>query len=136
MKTNTDLFSLVGKIVVNSVEWKQLGIFLFSCLSFFSFLLLLFKCSCFDTVNSGSGNITGFWWNSLRLVENITTSELLCFVPSKTLLIHAAKFTATCNDRIVLFLLLKPKHMRKICRIEFYLVICANFHRFMLIYTV
>lgn len=34
-----------------------------------------------------------------------------------------------------LVFLLKPEHMRKICRTEFYLVICANFYRFMLIYT-
>lgn len=30
MKTNTDLFSLVGKTMVNSAEWNQLGIFVAS----------------------------------------------------------------------------------------------------------
>lgn len=40
VKTNTDLFSLVGKTMVNSAEWNQLGIF---CLLLF---LLLCKCSC------------------------------------------------------------------------------------------
>lgn len=98
-KTNTDLFSLAGKTMVNSAEWNQLG-------DFFCFLLflLLCKCSCscaslscgiFCDIKYKSEQTVLFliWW----MMENIEITDPLFFMTFLFL------FVFLCRRRWLLF---------------------------------
>lgn len=101
-KTNTDLFSLVGKTMVNSAEWNQLGIFVSI------FFLLLCKCSCsyaslscgiFCDIQYKSEQTVLFliWW----MMENIEITDPF-FMMFLFLFVSCADVAGFCSPQCML----------------------------------
>lgn len=125
VKTNTDLFSLVGKIMVNSIEWKQLGIFVFLFVCFFFYYLnapvstpslWVGKYNRFSASKSRQGSFHSGWWRILQ------SQHFFCFFFFFKMLFIP---TVLCLPQCVMTELqfyLELYHMCKLC----WILLCRN----------